>query len=148
MKCKNLATTNFSNFDAASQECIQNQVLSILADTASIASSITGVTGGSSAATPAKSATAKPTAKRVVFLYNAQALNADIYHPVLLVSIQSVMPHIHLQVGTGLNDSSSPRIHCVMDTATALCTSNYHFFAAIAKQYPQCVAKIFLPEDY
>jgi hypothetical protein len=28
-----------------------------------------------------------------------------------------------------------------------LCTGNYHFFAA-AKRYPQCVAKIFLPEDY
>jgi hypothetical protein len=30
----------------------------------------------------------------------------------------------------------------------ALYTGNYHFFTAIAKQYPQCVAKIFLPEDY
>jgi hypothetical protein len=29
-----------------------------------------------------------------------------------------------------------------------LCTRKYHFFAAIAKRYPQCVAKIFLPEDY
>jgi hypothetical protein len=35
-----------------------------------------------------------------------------------------------------------------VDTATALCTGNYHFFAAIAKRYPHCVAKIFLPEDY
>jgi hypothetical protein len=33
------------------------------------------------------------------------------------------------------------------DTAAALCTGNYHFFAAIANQYPQCVAKFFLPED-
>jgi hypothetical protein len=32
--------------------------------------------------------------------------------------------------------------------AAALCTRNYHFFAAIAKQYPHFVAKIFLPEDY
>ena len=29
-----------------------------------------------------------------------------------------------------------------------LCTCKYHFFAVIARQYPQCVAKIFLPEDY
>jgi hypothetical protein len=35
-----------------------------------------------------------------------------------------------------------------VDTALALCTRNYHFFAAIAKWYSPCVAKIFLPEDY
>jgi hypothetical protein len=144
MKCKNLATTNFSDFDAASQERIRNQVLGVSMDTASIASSITGVTGSTSAATPAKSATAK----RVVFLYNAQALNTDIHHPVLPVSIQSVIPHIHLQLGTNLNDSGCPSIHCIVDTAAALCTGNYHFFAAIAKRYPQCVTKIFLLEDF
>ncbi len=131
-----------------SQECIRNQVLSVLTDTASVASSITGVTGGTLAATPAKSATTKPTAKCIVFLYDAQALNTDIHRPVLLVSIQSIMPHIHLQLGTDLNDSSSPSIRYVVDTPAALCTGNYHFFAAIAKRYPQCVAKIFLPEDY
>jgi hypothetical protein len=44
-KRKNLATTNFRDFDAASQERIQNQFLSISMDTASVAPSITGVTG-------------------------------------------------------------------------------------------------------
>jgi hypothetical protein len=142
-KRKNLATTNF-NFDAASQERIKNQVLSVSMDTASVASSITGVTGDTSAATPVKS----PTTKCVVFLYDAQALSMDIHHPVLLVSIQSIMLHIHLQLGTNLNNSGCPSICCVVDTAAVLCTGNYHFFAAIAKQYPQCVTKIFLPEDY
>jgi hypothetical protein len=78
-KCKNLATTNFSDFDATSQERIWNQVLGVSTDTASVASSITGLTGSTSAATLAMSATAK----RVVFLYNAQALNSDIHRPVL-----------------------------------------------------------------
>ncbi len=32
--------------------------------------------------------------------------------------------------------------------ATLELMGNYHIFAAIAKQYPDCVAKIFLPEDY
>ncbi len=128
MKRKNHATTNFSNFDAASQEHIQNQVLSILTDTASIPSSITGVTGSTSAATLAKIATAKC----VLFLYDTQALNMDIHCPVLLVSIQSIMSHIHLQLGTNLNNSGSPSICCVVDTTATLCTDNYHFFAAIA----------------
>jgi hypothetical protein len=86
--------------------------------------------------------------KCVVFLYDAQVLNTDIHRPVLPVSIQSVMPHILLQLGIELNNSSCPSICCVMNTAAALCTGNYHFFAALAKQYPQCVAKIFLPGDF
>jgi hypothetical protein len=32
--------------------------------------------------------------------------------------------------------------------AAALTTGNFHFVAAVAKRYPQCVAKIFVPEDY
>jgi hypothetical protein len=110
-------------------------------DIASIALSITGVTGSTSAATLAKSATAKC----IVFLYDTQALNTDIHGPVLPVSIQSIMPHIHLQLSTNLNDSGCPSICCIVDTAAVLCTGNYHFFAAIAKRYPQCNAKIFLP---
>jgi hypothetical protein len=41
-----------------------------------------------------------------------------------------------------------PSIHCIVDTAAEFCTGNYHFFSAIAKRYPHCVAKIFLPKDY
>jgi hypothetical protein len=84
----------------------------------------------------------------VVFLYDAVALNTDVHRPVLPVSIQSIMPHINLQLGTEIKDDSSPSIRCVVDTAAALCTGNYHFFAAIEKRYPQCVAEIYLPEDY
>jgi hypothetical protein len=102
------------------------------------------VTGGTSAASLAKSATTK----HVVFLYNAQALNIDIHCPVLPVSIQSIMTHTHLQLCTNLNNSSSPSICFIVDTTAALCTSNYHFYATITKRYPQCIAKIFLPEDY
>jgi hypothetical protein len=36
----------------------------------------------------------------------------------------------------------------VGDNVEALCTGIYHFFATITKRYPQCIAKIFLPEDY
>jgi hypothetical protein len=59
-----------------------------------------------------------------------------------------MMPHSTLQLGTNLDCSNCPSIQCVVDTAAALCIRNYHFFSAIAKQYPHCVAKIFLPKDY
>jgi hypothetical protein len=39
-------------------------------------------------------------------------------------------------------------IHLPLSSMTARAPENYHFFDAIAKSYPHCVAKIFLPEDY
>ena len=147
---KNLAATNFSNFDAASQERIWSQVLNCPTETASIASSITSMTGATLATSPAMSTSAGcgRSSKLVVFLYNAQALNTGVHCPVLLVTIQSIMPHINLQLGNDLSNSSIPILCCGMDTAAALCTGNYLFFATIAKQNPQCVAQIFLPEVY
>jgi hypothetical protein len=145
-KHNNLATTNFSNLDHESKERIWQQVFTSVSaaasKTASIASSITGVTGGSSATSPEKGGP-----KHFFFLYDAQVLNTNIHHPVLPIFIQSVMLHIQIQLSPDLNNSSCPSICCVVDTTTP-CTSNYHFFAALAKRYPQCVAKIFLPADY
>jgi hypothetical protein len=59
--------------------------------TASIASSITGVTCATSATSPGKGGP-----KRVVFLYDAQALSTNIHHPVLPIFIQYVMLHFQL----------------------------------------------------
>jgi hypothetical protein len=143
-KRKNLATVDFSNLDAESQERIRNQCLTTPSDATSVTSSVTGMTVATTVASAAKS----PSKKCVVFLYDALALTTETHRPVLPVSIQSIMPHINLQLGTDINNTDSPSIRCVVDTATALCTGNYHFFLAIAKQYPQCVAKIFLSEDY
>jgi hypothetical protein len=36
----------------------------------------------------------------------------------------------------------------MVDTGAALNTRNYSFIAAIAKRYPHCVAKVFLPKDH
>jgi hypothetical protein len=147
-KRKNLATTNYSDFDDTSKERIRQQVLqsvSTASEAASVSSSITGMTGG----TPSASAGAgRGRGKPIIFMYDAQVLQTESNRPTLPVAIQSGMPHITLQLGPVLNDNASPSIRCVLDTAAALCTGNYHFFAAIAKRYPHCVAKIYLPEDY
>ena len=42
----------------------------------------------------------------------------------------------------------APFLHCVVDTAAALTTGNFHFVAALAKKYPHCVAKLYAPEDH
>ena len=67
---------------------------------------------------------------------------------ILLAPIMSNFPHIHLQLGTVLDCPNCPVIWCVVDTAAALSTGNFHFVAAVAKQYPHCVAKLFVPKDY
>jgi len=67
---------------------------------------------------------------------------------ILPAPIVTNFPHIHLQLGSTLDDPACPVIRCVVNTAAALTTGNFHFVAAIAKRYPHTVAKIFVPEDY
>jgi hypothetical protein len=67
---------------------------------------------------------------------------------ILPAPIVSNFPHIHLQLGTVLDCPNCPVIRCVIDTAAALSTGNFHFVAAVAKQYQHCVAKLFVPKDY
>jgi hypothetical protein len=67
---------------------------------------------------------------------------------ILLVGIQSLLPHISLQLGTTSDDPDVPMIRCMVDTGAALNTGNYSFYAAILKWYPHCIAKVFLHEDY
>jgi hypothetical protein len=122
-KRKNLATTNYSNFDNAGKEPIWQQVLnsaSVASKMASVASSITGLTGIASATSPAKTTKSDP--KHVVFLYHAKAFSSNIHHPVLPASIQSIMLHIQLHLSTDINDRSCLSIRCIVDTAAALCT--------------------------
>jgi hypothetical protein len=103
------------------------------------------MTGGTHTASPGAG---RGRGKPVIYMYDAQVLQTESNRPTLPVAIQSGMPHITLRLGTVLDDKKSLCIRCVLDTAAALCTGNYHFFAAIAKRYPHCVAKMCLPEDY
>ena len=65
----------------------------------------------------------------------------------MLITIQSNLPHIVLQFGPVLDMTDCPQV-CVVDTCTALTTGNFHFFAAVAKRYLYCLAKLLPPKDY
>ena len=67
---------------------------------------------------------------------------------ILPAPIVSNFPHIQLQLGSTDEGADCPVLRCVVDTAAALTTGNFHFVAAVAKCYPHCVAKIFVPNDY
>ncbi len=69
-------------------------------------------------------------------------------HKILPVPIQAAFPHIMLQLGHDLGSSQCPSIRCVIDTAAALTTGNFHFFTKISKAYPYTVAIIYSNSDY
>jgi hypothetical protein len=64
------------------------------------------------------------------------------------ISIQSNLSHITLQFGTDLDCPNCPLIRCTINSCAALTTGNFHFFAAVAKRFLHCIAKIFTPKDY
>ncbi len=87
--------------------------------------------------------------KPMILVANVVVLSsASPTRDILPTPIVSNFPHIHLQFGTELGCANCPVIHCVVDTAAELSTGNFHFVAAVAKQYPHCVAKLFVPKDY
>ncbi len=76
-------------------------------------------------------------AKMTILIVDISVLSSASHNksnlPALIVTN---FPHIHLQLGAKLN------------TAATLTTGNFNFFAAIARRYPHCIAKIFVPEEY
>ena len=88
-------------------------------------------------------------AKMTILIVDVAVLSSASHtKSILLASIVTNFPHIRLQLGTELDCPRCPVLCCVVDTAAALSMGNFHFVAAIAKRYPHCVAKIFVPEDY
>ncbi len=83
-------------------------------------------------------------------MYNVSVLTTCVspMRPIIPFGIQSLMPHIPLLLGQSFDDPDVPVIRVMVDTGAALNTGNYSFFAAIAKQYPHCIAKVFLPKDH
>jgi hypothetical protein len=64
-------------------------------------------TGGT---TPTSAGAGRGHGKPVIFMYDAQVLQSKPSRPTLPVAIQSLMPHIKLQLGPVLNDSWKPSI--------------------------------------
>jgi hypothetical protein len=69
-------------------------------------------------------------------------------HRILPVPIQATLPYITFQLSSAFGCSNCPAIHCVMDTAAALMTSNLPFFTALAKEYLHTLTSIHSSLDY
>ena len=68
--------------------------------------------------------------------------------PPLPAPIQSMFPHIYLQLGTSLNDANSPAVGCVVDSAAAVTTGYLPYWLKIAKTFPHCVSRVYSEENY
>jgi hypothetical protein len=94
-------------------------------------------------------AMASPHKKPMILVVDVIILSlASGSHDILPAPIMLNFPHIHLQLGTNLGCPNCPIVHCLVDTAAALSTGNFHFVAVVAKQYPHCIAKLYGPKDY
>ena len=136
-------TVEFKDLDDASQKKMREAVLAMAA---SDSSSTTSTVSTISSRSPGADATGPR-----VFMLSLPVPVFNITPPsrrVLPVPIQAAFPHITLQLGSSLGDSACPAIRCVVDTAAALTTGNLHFFAALAKAYPNTVASVHSPTDY
>jgi hypothetical protein len=100
---------------------------------------------------PAKSSldSPSPSKKPLISIIDVPVLSASTpTHNILPAPIMSNFSHILLQLGSTLDCPDCPILRCVVDTAAALMMGNFHFVAALAKKYPHCVAKLYVPEDY
>ncbi len=90
-----------------------------------------------------------PSKKSLIFVINVPVLS--LLTPscaIMPVPIMSNFPHISLQLGSTLDCADCSVLRCVVDTAAVLTTGNFHFVANLAKKYPHCNAKLYVPEDY
>ena len=141
---KKRKSSDFAKMSSSDRDKMRRQVLAFDAidaanDDSSVASSVTTHTNAS------RRASQSPLILIVsVDVFNAQTPQLS----VIPVPIQTLFPHVNLQLGPTVGCANCPMLRCVIDTAAALTTGNFHFFAKVAKSFPHCVAKIYTPKDY
>jgi hypothetical protein len=144
-KCKGIDYNCLSN---ANKEKIKKQVLSSIASFSMKDVAATTITDNQSKASNA-SIPRPQTPNLLIFVVDVSVLlTATANKELLLAPIMTNFPHIRLKLGTDLDNESCPEIRTIFCTAAALSTGNFHFVLAIAKKFPHCLAKLYVPEDY
>jgi hypothetical protein len=128
-KAKESAPT-YAELSEANKKLVRDKALAMMAS------------GGGG--TPARDSSTPQRKKPMILIADIVVLSAaTATRGILPAPIMSNFLHIQLQLGSALDDPDCPVVHCVVDTAAALSTGNFHFVAGVAKCYPHCVAKLF-----
>ena len=146
LKRKNLNTVNLSDFseDQRARLSAQWRAYEATGET-NVVSSVTGPST-SSVTTPLRR---PPGSNSVIFMIDIPCLaSGSPLKRMMPITIQSNLPHIILQFGPDMDMADCPSIRCTVDTCAALSMGNFHFFLAVAKCYPHCLAKLLAPADY
>ena len=146
LKRKNLNTVNLSDFSEEQRARLSSQWRTYEATgETSVVSSVTGPSTSSVTTPPRR----KPGSGSVIFMIDVPCLaNGSTLKRMMPITIQSNLPHIVLQFGPDTDTADCPSIRCAVDTCAALSMGNFHFFSAVAKRYPHCLAKLLAPADY
>jgi len=143
-KRKNINTVNFGDLPEAARARIQGQVHQYEAG-----GGTSGVSSPSTLSTSTPTSRERGSGNSVIFVLDVPCLAAGSpLKRMMPITIQSNLPHITLQFGPDWDMADCPQVRCAVDTCAALTTGNFHFFAALAKRYPHCLAKLLTPEDY
>ena len=79
---------------------------------------------------------------------NVQVYNASAQKRMMPIAVSSNLPHVQFQLGHTLHDPNCPITRVAVDTCAAISTGSTPYLLSLAKQFPQCVEKIFGPSDY
>jgi hypothetical protein len=110
---------------------------------------VLSVTGPSTLSTSAPPARPRGGGNSIIFVVDVPCLaTGSPLKRMMPITIQSNLPHIALQFGLDLDMADCPQVRCAVDTCAALTTGNFHFFSALAKRYPHCLAKLRMPANY
>jgi hypothetical protein len=132
---------DFNTMTPETQARIKEQVLA--------STGIRTAVHGDDASTITNDSSKSGNGKPLILIADVQVLSsATPGKDILPAPIVSNLPHILLKLGTSIDNPDCPSVQCLVDTGTALTTGNFHYVAAIAKRFPQCVAKVYGPDNY
>jgi hypothetical protein len=141
-KRKNVNMINWEDIPAQRRKVILQQQQSlmsvVMADTTSVASSLTS---------PTCSSTTNH-CPNVVLHQDAVVLAMEPSMPPIPITIHNPMAHVTLQTGSCDETKDCPGIRCLFDSGAALNMVNYHFMEAVICQYPHIIKQIYLPDNY
>jgi hypothetical protein len=122
-KAKNSAPT-YAGLSEANKKLVRDKALAMMAS------------GGGG--TPARDSSTPQCKKPMILIVDIVAFlsAATATRGILPAPIVSNFPHIQLQLGSALDDPDCPVVRCVVDTAAAFSTGNFHFVVVVAKRYP------------
>eukprot|EP00956_Cyclotella_meneghiniana_P029594 scaffold72230_cov36-Cyclotella_meneghiniana.AAC.3 len=130
---------NFTDLSESGKEKMKQQILSAAANSSAPGCESSDVSSLTSPGSPKK----KPP---VVLIVGARVL-ATPNRQALPVPVQSLLPHIVIELGTD-PDAPPVAMNCVVDTGASLTTGNFFYCSHIAKRFPQVVSAVYTSENF